>query len=347
MRLETSAIHVDGPAEVFVYVRHALKYKVQLVLFLATLFTTVVVGVRLQFNFNHHLAAFSSSEQSLPMFPLRWIFEHPSNLLLGVPFALALMGILLAHEMGHYLYCRKYQVDATLPYFIPAPTLIGTVGAFIKIRSVFRSRAALFDIGIAGPIAGFVVALPITVLGLALSQPFGKVPEADIQVGFPLLFRMIHYAMVATGHYANQPLEHVLLHPLAIAGWVGMFATSLNLLPGGQLDGGHMVFAFSPRAHRIISTIAILALLPMAYFFWAGWLIWAVVLWITARRQPVVYDFVAMDRRRAWLLGIGVLMLALSIIPAPFADSGIMHVRGDFLQAGHDLGHALRSLFHH
>ena len=132
--------------------------------------TTLTVGARLQYNFSQNLPILSESDDALPMFPVTWVIHHPSRLLLGLPFSLALMGILLAHEMGHYLYCRRYGVQATLPFFIPAPTLIGTLGAFIRIRSRIRSRDALFDIGIAGPLAGFVVALPVMFVGLLLSH---------------------------------------------------------------------------------------------------------------------------------------------------------------------------------
>lgn len=306
------------------------KYGLAALLLLITTFTTLVVGARLQHNFLHGLAAFSASEESLPMFPLRWIAEQPSRLLTGVPFALALMTILLAHELGHYILARRYAVDATLPYFIPAPTLIGTLGAFIKIRSAFPSRKALFDIGIAGPIAGFLVALPVTVVGLAMSHAVGSVPESDIRLGFPLLFRVIHDALAALGNKPASPMDHLLLHPLAIAGWVGMFATSLNLLPGGQLDGGHIVYSWSPRAHRTVSILSILALLPMAWSLWVGWLIWAVVLGVTGLRHPVVYEDDALDRGRKLLLLAAIAMLVLSLIPAPFAESGIRDVLREF-----------------
>src|SRR5438445_3598082 len=159
-------------------------------LFLATIFTTLVVGARMEFNFLHNLAVFSLNDDALPLFPVRWALAEPSRLLLGVPFASTLMLILLAHEMGHYLCCRYYGVFATLPFFIPAPTLIGTLGAFIRIRSPIRSRTALFDIGIAGPIAGFVVGAMVLIASLALSQPLLAV--SDIPLGYPLIFELLH-----------------------------------------------------------------------------------------------------------------------------------------------------------
>lgn len=300
-----------------------------------TFFTTLVVGARLQHNFINGLSAFSSSENSLPMFPLSWIAEHPSRLLSGIPFSLAVMAILLAHELGHYLYARRYWVDATPPYFIPAPTLIGTLGAFIKIRSAFPSRKALFDIGIAGPIAGFVFAVPVTLVGLVLSNPLGKIPESDIHLGFPLLFRAIHWGLVTVGNKPVQDLHQMLIHPLAIAGWVGMFATSLNLLPGGQLDGGHLVYSWSPRAHKIITRLAIFALLPLAWYFWVGWLVWAIVLRVTGMRHPVMMtEDDELGRSRAVLAGVALLIFALSLMPAPFAESGMVDAKSDFVELG-------------
>ncbi|MGZ4826864.1 MAG: site-2 protease family protein, partial [Terriglobales bacterium] len=180
------------PLEVFVVQeRPRRRYWLHGLLLLATIFTTLVVGARLEFNFLHDLPAFSLDDSTLPLFPLRWVVTEPSRLLLGVPFAGTLLLILLSHEMGHYLYCMRYGVNATLPFFIPAPTLIGTLGAFIRIKSPIRSREALFDIGIAGPIAGFVVAFITLVAALGLSKPLPPgMPSSDIVVGYPLVFHL-------------------------------------------------------------------------------------------------------------------------------------------------------------
>ena len=308
---------------VWVVRRQKPRYWLPLLLLALTLFTTMVVGARLQHNFTHNLAAFSTSEYSLPMFPLRWLAERPERFFNGIPFSVAVMLILGAHELGHYFYCRRYRVDATLPHFIPAPTLIGTMGAFIRIKSAFPSRAALFDIGVAGPIAGFVVALPITVLGLAMSKPLSTPPEASISLGYPLLFHGIHRIFMSAGLHPQQPMSYVLLHPLAIAGWVGMFATSLNLLPGGQLDGGHIVYAWSERAHKIVTYLSMLAMVPLAWFGWSGWLIWGIVLALTGLRHPVIYDDAPLRGRRAWLLLAAAAILIVSIMPTPLGASGI------------------------
>src|SRR4051812_19495795 len=248
------------------------RYWLHLLLLALTFLTTLIVGARLEFNFLVGLPPFTLGDNIFPS--LHWAMQS-NHLLLGLPFSLTLMLILLAHEMGHYLFCVRYGVSATLPFFIPFPTLIGTLGAFIRIRSPLRSRAILFDIGIAGPIAGFAVALPVLFFSLGHSHiaPFG-VALPRIQLGYPLIFHLVQKALaiLEPGNPASTvPLSRLYLNPVAIAAWVGMFATSLNLLPGGQLDGGHIVFAASPRAHRTVSRITILALIPLALYFWTGW----------------------------------------------------------------------------
>src|SRR5216683_6040110 len=250
------------PSEIYLPRPQKRRYWLHILLFLATVFTTLVVGARMEFNFQNNQPAFSMNDDALPFFPARWALAEPSRLLLGLPFASTLMLILLAHEMGHYLYCRYYGVYATLPFFIPAPTLIGTLGAVIRIRSPIRSRCALFDIGIAGPIAGFVVALTVLVIAMNYSRVLpGVMANSDIEMGYPLIFHLLWTVLpLADVHGGSSVLQDIYFHPTAIAAWVGMFATALNLLPGGQLDGGHIVFSLSPRAHRPVSRLTILAL---------------------------------------------------------------------------------------
>ena len=318
------------PVEVYVVQRPRDRYWLHLVLLLVTIFTMLVVGARMQFNFLHNLPAFSLNDESLSFFPMLWALSQPSRLLLGIPFAATLILILLAHEMGHYLYCRYYGVGATLPFFIPAPTLIGTLGAFIRIRGPIRSRAQLFDIGIAGPIAGFVVALIVLGVALGLSRPMPPgVAAPDLEIGYPLIFLLMHRAMAAAGMIhgiATLPFHRVFLHPMAIAAWVGMFATALNLLPGGQLDGGHIVFSLAPRAHKTVSRITIFALLPLAYYCWAGWLVWAILLRLTGMRHPMISDWPRIGRGRQWLGVFALLMLVLTLTPTPFAQGSLVEV---------------------
>lgn len=314
------------PIEVFVVSRPRPRYWLHILLLVATFFTTLVVGARFQYNFQHQLPILGLEDDSALPFPLMWILHRPANLLLGIPFAVSLMGILLAHEMGHYLYCRKYHVYATLPYFLPAPTLIGTLGAFIRIKSPIRTRQALFDIGIAGPIAGFVVAVPLLVLGLAISQPAHR--AAGVEFGFPWIFDLVH---LFCGPAA--PLSRIELHPIAIAAWFGMFATSLNLLPGGQLDGGHIIASVWPRAHRWISVATIAALFAMSCFVFAGWFLWAIFLMI-AFRHPWVPEQPKLNPGRLLVAVLGVIMLALTLAPRPFPGLSIYEVVQQFRHGG-------------
>jgi Zn-dependent protease len=335
--ISSTTVEYYRPTEVLVVPAAARpRYWLHGLLLLATILTTLVVGARMQFNFSHDLPAFYAGEDSLRIFPLTWALLHPSNLLLGVPFSLTLMLILMAHEMGHYLYCQRYGVSATLPFFIPFPTLIGTLGAFIRIRSPIRSRAELFDIGIAGPIAGFVVAVIVLAAGLGLSKVM-TVPTATLDSSFlpnyPLVFHLVHSLISSLGwSRANSgvSLSQLLVHPTVIAAWVGMFATSLNLLPGGQLDGGHIVFSIAPRWHRTVSRSTILALLPLAYYCWMGWLIWAVLLRLSGMRHPAVPEYPTIAGGRRWLAALAIILLVLTFTPAPFAQSSLLDVIREF-----------------
>jgi membrane-associated protease RseP (regulator of RpoE activity) len=296
------------------------RYWLHALLLLATVFTTLVVGARMEYNFLHQQPLLAVGNELLPFFPLGWVLHSPARLLLGIPFAATLLIILLAHEMGHYYYCMKYGVYATLPFFIPAPTLIGTMGAFILIRSPIRTRSDLFDIGIAGPIAGFVLSVVTLIFAIFLSRPIAPgMASPDILLGYPLIFHLAH----GFGPYAAVPLDHMAPHPIAIAAWVGMFATALNLLPGGQLDGGHIVFSLWPRAHRWVSTISLVGLIALGYFGqWAGWWVWAVLLFLSGLRHPRVSPWPGLDGKRKLLAVFALLMLVLTIVPAPFRLAG-------------------------
>ncbi len=299
------------------------QYWLHLLLLVATLFTTLVVGARLQYNFIHDLPAFTTDNFALPLFPVKWIWQNPARLKMGIPFSVTLLGILLAHEFGHFILAERNGVYATLPYFIPAPTLIGTFGALIRIKSPIRSRKALFDIGIAGPIAGFLVAVPVLMWGLALSKPME--PDSSIsalEFGYPLIFNLVHHWLVPFTHNA-APLTSLYLHPVGIAAWVGMFATALNLLPGGQFDGGHIIYAVAPRAHKWVTRTTIGILIPLGVFFWMGWLIWAVILGFTGMRHPNVPKWPDIGPERRWLAVGALVMLLLTLVLAPFHGAAL------------------------
>jgi hypothetical protein len=301
---------------VVVSARAKQRYWLHALLLLTTVFTTMMVGTRLEANFLQGKAIFSLGEDFIPLFPIRFIAEHPARLLMGLPFSISLMAILLAHEMGHYVLCLRYGVYATLPFFIPAPTLIGTMGAFIRIKSPIRSRTALFDIGIAGPIAGFIVAVFVLLVALMLSKPAPPgMDQGEVVLGFPLIFKFANWFFMGDA----MPLEKMLLHPMAVAAWAGMFATALNLLPGGQLDGGHILYALGPRLHRYVSRLTIAILIPMSFFFWAGWVLWAALLALTGTRHPNIPQWpdVSPGRRKLAWVAIGMLFLTMTPSPLP------------------------------
>jgi len=316
------------PYEVYVVQPRRPHYWLHLLLLILTFLTTTIVGAQLQSNFDHNLPVLRPGDTYLPLFPFEWLTSNPHAIVRGIPFSVTLMLILLAHEMGHYICARRYHVEATLPFFIPAPTLIGTLGAFIRIKSYIPSREALFDIGIAGPIAGFVLAVPAMIAGMLLSGPISIMKfdfggNQDILLGFPIIFELMRPMLVSFNHALSVPLPLINPHPIAIAAWVGMFATALNLLPGGQLDGGHIVYALFPRAHKWVSIASILSLIPLAFFGWIGWLLWAVILGITGLRHPNVPSSPGLSRGRRRLAFFALLMLLLTMIPAPFASSSL------------------------
>ena len=285
-----------------------LRVALHLALFALTLITTAVSGLQIQRNF----------AQRMPLGEPDWqlfleSLRQPSLLSAGLPFAGALLGILLAHEFGHYCACRYYRVPATLPYFLPAPTLIGTFGAFIRIPAPIYWRHALFDIGIAGPLAGMAVALPVLAIGLCWSIAVpGSSQHATWEFGLPLLLRAAQDWL-----FPGTPVRDVLWHPVAYAGWVGLFATGLNLLPIGQLDGGHLLYAVAGKRHRALSiAFALLLALIGVRWYWP-WVVWSAVLLLFGLRHPVLHDQTPLGRGRTVLAILAALLFVLCFMPAP------------------------------
>lgn len=238
----------------------------------------------------------------------------------GFAFALPVLFILLAHELGHYLLCRRYGLPATPPYFLPAPVGLGTFGAFIRIRAPIRDKRELFDVGVGGPLLGFAALFPFLAFGVAQSQPVAirlvedsptamllYLPGKSLLV--ELLSRLFHGAL-PPGTVLNP-------HPFALAGWVGLFATMLNLLPLGQLDGGHLLYAAFGRLQRRLAAPLWLALAALAWLWW-GWLLWcAIVLAMGLRHPPVGREDEPLDpRRRAVAWGV-LLLFVLCFMPVP------------------------------
>lgn len=240
------------------------------------------------------------------------LFHGSPNLLEGLRFSIPLLAILLAHELGHYFACKRWQVNATLPFFLPSPFLLGTFGAFIRIKSPIYSRRSLFDIGVSGPIAGFLVLLPILAVGIALSQPVPYLPNSgDVIFGTPLLLRIGEWL-----RFGGTPVERVMLHPFAQAAWAGLLATAVNLLPIGQLDGGHILYALFGPLHKTLSKVFVAVLIPMGYFSYS-WLFWALLLLILGVRHPLVYDDESLDSNRKLIAAAALMMLVLSISLTP------------------------------
>ncbi|HWG53134.1 MAG TPA: site-2 protease family protein [Gemmatimonadaceae bacterium] len=259
------------------------------------------------------------------------VWYHPSlaELRAGIPFSLPLFAILLAHESGHYMAARYYRVNTSPPFFIPFPAqwnIIGTMGAFIRIRSPVFDRRTLFDIGVAGPIAGLVVAIPVLLIGLSLSVP---VPRGPVM---PLAGQYIPYAdgalfignsLLLSGCRLVLGLHGPLhLHPVAIAGWVGVLVTSLNLLPLAQLDGGHVAFAMFGRAQTWIARAFWLLLIPLGYLWWYGWWLWAVLGLVIGRGRLAHPMLLAperpLDRRRQIIGWLAVAIFVATFMPLPW-----------------------------
>ena len=251
-------------------------------------------------------------------------FTDPRIIGLSLVYAAVLIVILLGHEMGHYFTCRFYRIEATLPFFIPAPTLIGTLGAFIKIKSPITRRKQLFDIGVAGPLTGFLLSLPALIYGLSLSKVVPAVPREDAMVfGEPLLLKFIAGLM-----FRGAPAQSDLfLHPVAFAGWVGILVTAFNLFPVGQLDGGHVSFALLGEKSKRLARLLLVVFVIMGIFFWIGWIVWTLVIVLLGLRHPRVVD----DRERLSLSRrvIGVLVLLIfvvSFIPAPIKGYSLLEL---------------------
>lgn len=232
-------------------------------------------------------------------------------------YSAAIMGILLLHEMGHFVMCMRYHVPATLPYFIPIPLPpFGTMGAVIRMRGQLRSRRSIFDIGAAGPVAGLALAIPVAFWGLRLSQivePGDPSLEGGFRLGDSILFWLISKAAmgaVPTGH-------EVLLHPIGLAGWAGLFVTGLNLLPVGQLDGGHIVYALLGRRAKWagIGFLGLLAALTL--FYHRGWWPLIVLLLFMGPRHPPTADPRPLDRRRVLLGMLMIMIFIMTFVPQP------------------------------
>ncbi len=303
----------DGDVVLYVFPAGEVKPdnpKIGITLFVLTLLSTLWAGYVLAIN---HIATLN--EFGLP--------GYRNPYVIAIAFSLSVMAILGTHEMGHKIAATIHNVKATFPYFIPFPNILGTLGAVIRVKSPVPTRDAAVDLGVSGPLAGILVAIPVTIIGLRLSPliPKSLVPstEGSVYFGTNLLFmileRLVLGGALEKGDYV------VFLHPLAIAGWVGILVTFLNLIPAAQLDGGHIARAFmSEKTHRYFTIGIGLALIPLSYF-WSGWLIWGLlILFMGSAGNPGALDEVTpVSKSRKVLAILALLVFILTATPVPLS----------------------------
>ncbi len=272
------------------------KIWLNVLLFVATIFTTLLAG------------SFNSGGNP---------FGNFSDILMGVPFSFSLMAILTCHELGHYFVSRKQGMLTSLPYFIPVPFhFLGTFGAIIRMKSIVPSRKALLKVGIAGPISGFLVAFVVSVIGIALSEPRMVQPSSSyLRLGDSLLF----YILGKIIHSSIPDGMDIFLHPMAFAGWIGFLVTSMNLMPIGQLDGGHIAYSLFLKGQKKLYIPIILLLIGFG-LLWQGWIIWGLLAFILTRREPLIQDAITpLSKREKIYALLALLVLILTFIPQPFS----------------------------
>jgi len=298
------------------------EYGLPLLLLAVSTVTMTAIGARFMQNFHDGLPSVTTESD---LWPWPWLLARPSRFLFGWPFSLSLLSILLIHEFGHYIACRFHGIRSTLPLVLPAPTLSGTAGAVIQIRSRIHSRNALMDVGVYGPVAGYIASLVVVVIGLLLSTsaPADRAPSL-IEFGQPLSLKLAQ-SILQTLHPGLPSFESATRHPMLIAGWIGLFITALNLIPGGQLDGGHILYALWPKAHRKLRYAIPAVLLTLGIFCWLGWILWGLLLLIPAMRHPRVPEEPGLDTKRVVLGIIALLIFALTFSAAPFQGSSVIH----------------------
>ena len=298
------------------------RFGLAAVLFLLSLFTTTTLGAVCLL-----MTRTDEITESVPLLTpatVAAVWRRPDVLLQGVAFSLAVLFILLCHELGHYLTSRHYGLPTTPPFFLPAPIAVGTFGAFIRIRAPIRDKRQLFDIGIAGPLAGFAALLPFLFYGLAHSRPAALAAvasPANTQLILLLPGKSLAIELVSRLFHGPLPAGTVLdLHPFALAAWFGLLATAINLLPLGQLDGGHILYAVAGRVQRRLALPLWIAL-GLAGFYSTGWLLWCVIVLIMGLRHPPLTDeSEPLDLGRKVLAGVALVIFLLAFMPVPLTE---------------------------
>jgi membrane-associated protease RseP (regulator of RpoE activity) len=300
------------------------EYGLPALLLLASIVTTTVNGAQFMHNFLRGLPPVARESD---LWPWGWFLRHPALFFTGFAYSLTLLGILLIHEFGHYAACRAHRLRATLPWIIPAPTLSGTFGAVIRIRTRIPTRDALMDVGIYGPLAGFIASALAVAVGLMLSvSRAAGASESLVRFGGdPLTIRLLRH-FLAHWNPAVPSFNQASPHPILVAGWIGLFITALNLIPGGQLDGGHILYALSPRLHRLLTNILPFLLFLAGAVYWVGWIFWGVFLLIPALRHPKVSEVTDLSPTRAILGVCGLILFVLTFTPTPFYDNSLLQL---------------------
>jgi len=298
-------------------------YCLPLLLLVIATITTTANGARFMQNF---VEGMPPVVRESDLWPWAWLASHPDLFKTGFAFSFTLLSILLIHEFGHYFACRWHGIRSTLPWVLPAPTLSGTAGAVIQIRSRIPSRNALMDVGIFGPLAGYIASAIAVGVGFAISYHApADAPTAIVRFGGePLTIRLLHKLLLYWDP-SIPSFEQIAPHPVLVAGWIGLFITSLNLIPGGQLDGGHILYAISPRVHKRVTSLLPIVLFVLGTVYWVGWILWGLFLLIPAMRHPNVPAEPAPTRGRVVLGIIGLLLFLLTYTSMPFYDNSLMH----------------------
>lgn len=297
-------------------------YGVPLLLLAVSVVTTTANGARFMQNF---LEGLPPVVRESDLWPWAWLSAHPEMFKTGWAFSFALLGILLIHEFGHYFACRWHGIRSTLPWVLPAPTLSGTAGAVIQIRSRIPNRNALMDVGIFGPLAGYIASAGAVAVGFALSYHApADAPHGLVRFGGePLTIRLMH-SLVLHWDPTLPSFEHIAPHPVLVAGWIGLFITSLNLIPGGQLDGGHILYAISPRLHKTVTSLLPILLFIAGTIYWVGWILWGAFLLLPAMRHPQIPLDPAPTRGRVALGAVGLVIFLLTFTTMPFDGNSLM-----------------------
>ncbi len=300
--------------------------RINAILLLITIACTVLAGVLLYAD-TSPLAVRLLSRVGNPIQALFIILRTPALWVVGVPYALTLLSILGVHEMGHYVLAKRHKADVTLPYFIPMPLGLGTMGAVIRLKSPIKNRKQLFDIGVAGPLAGLIVAIPLLIVGLSTSAVVrdSQIPPGAEQLGSSLLYQFLE--QLVKGRALASGNSSVLLNAIAFPAWFGLIVTMINLLPLGQLDGGHVIYSLFGRMQWKVAIVAEIILVGLGTYlaFTTGqilnvWLLWAILVQIFGlRHPPPLDDLTPLDRKRKIIGWATIVIFFLIFTPLPFS----------------------------